>query len=88
MWQRRRIDEHVVDRTPARMIENRPSVHGSRVAIRLAWLRQHVADVDLERLALFQGLRHTVDEEVRHDARVEAAGAEDHDVRLADRRKR
>ena len=70
------------------MIENRPSVHGSRVAVRFARLRQHVAYINLQGAALFQGLRHTVDEEVRHDARVETAGPEDHDVRLADRRKR
>ena len=82
---RRVIDEHEVDRSAPCVLEDCLCVHGRRIAIGLTGLGHHVADVDLEGAAFAQLLSDTADEEVRHDARIETAGAEDDRIRRADR---
>ena len=67
------------------MLEDRLCVHGRCIAVSLTGLGHHVADVDLEGIAFAQFLGDTADEEVRHDARIETAGAEDDRIRRADR---
>ena len=56
------------------------------VAVGFAGLRGDVAHVDLERVALSSALAIALDQQVRDDAGVQAAGAEHDEVGLQDAR--
>ena len=63
-------------------------MHGRRIAVGLTGLGHHIADIDLEGTASAQLLSNTTDQEVRHDACIEAAGTEDDCIRCANRLER
>ena len=54
------------------------------VAIGLTGLGRHIADVHLQRIALDERFCQALYEQVRHDARIQRAGAKHDQVRLED----
>ena len=82
------VDQHEVEEVLADVVVQDPEVVADVVAVRLAVLRGDVADEDLERRRLLDGLDHPRDHQVGKDRRVERAGADDDQLGVHDRESR
>ena len=70
-------DHHIDDES--RVLDDRAQVLFGRVAVGLARLRHHIADVDAQRPRMAQRLGDLFDDKVRQHGRVQRAGSdEDH----------
>ena len=78
------VQQDVVEEPVPDVVDERLEVLGRGVEAGLARLRRHVADVDPDPVRRRHGVADVADQQVRQHARVEAAGADDHQVRLED----
>ena len=79
------VDDDVFADVFAGTAEERIDVIGGRHAVGLAWLRHHVADVNLHRVRVCDFLRDTRDEKVRQNRGEERPGTEHDGVGVANR---